>query len=199
MYLKAFVTGADKQQQDILDWFLNNYKINIPLFIADFGLDKVYPNSFKITPIGKTWLSKPLAISKVPATHIIWLDCDIEIKQDISDMFEMIIDDYLVSKDHAVRSDRWQTGIVGIKDKAVLNKWIDRCNTQLDRSDQESFNQIANQFKINTLPNEYHGLRLGNNNDIAKTIHWTGDNGKQIIREKIYKSEQKLKHCFSSN
>ena len=185
--LNAFVTGADKDYIDILDWFLEGYHkhINIPLYIANFGMLKQYPNSFLVASDGRTWFYKPKAIEKVPADKIIWLDCDIEIKADISDMFDMLKDDYLMSKDHAVRTDRWQTGIVGIKDKQVLNKWFDRCEMRQERSDQEAFNKVAHEFTINRIPDNYHGLRLGKNNDVAKTIHWTGDEGKNIIRSKL--------------
>ena len=199
--MKAFVTGADKDYIDILDWFLEGYykHIKIPLYIANFGMLKKYPNEIMVASDGRIWFYKPKAMMKVPATQIIWLDCDIEIKTDISDMFDMLTDDYLISKDHAVRGDRWQTGIVGIKDKKVLDKWFDRCEMRQERSDQEAFNKVAHEFKIHRLPDEYHGLRLGKNNDIAKTLHWTGDDGKKIIREKIRKSEQKSKHNLSTN
>ena len=185
--MKAFVTGANRDFVDILDWFLKGYHkhIKIPLYIANFGMLKKYPNELMVATDDRTWFYKPKAIMQVPATQIIWLDCDIEIKEDISDMFDMIKDDYLLSKDHAVRTDRWQTGIVGIKDKKVLDKWFDRCEMRQERGDQEAFNVIAHEFKINRLPNEYHGLRLGKNNDVAKTIHWTGEEGKKIIRSKI--------------
>ena len=199
--MKAFVTGANRDFMDILDWFLEGYQkhIKIPLYIANFGMLKKYPNELMVATDDRTWFYKPKAIMQVPATQIIWLDCDIEIKEDISDMFDMIKDDYLLSKDHAVRTDRWQTGIVGIKDKQVLNKWFDRCEMRQERSDQEAFNKVAHEFKINKLPNEYHGLRLGKNNDIAKTIHWTGEDGKEIIRKKIRESKQESKHNLSTN
>jgi len=106
--MKAFVTGCDDNFTDILDWFLDGYHkhIKIPLYIANFGMLKQYPNSFLVASDGRTWFYKPKAIEKVPADKIIWLDCDIEIKADISDMFDMLDDcDYLMSKDHAVRSD----------------------------------------------------------------------------------------------
>ena len=199
--MKAFVTGANRDFVDILDWFLEGYHkhIEIPLYIANFGMLKKYPNELMVATDDRTWFYKPKAIMQVPATQIIWLDCDIEIKEDISDMFDMIKDDYLLSKDHAVRTDRWQTGIVGIKDKEVLEKWFDRCEMRQERSDQEAFNKVAHEFKINRLPNEYHGLRLGKNNDIAKTIHWTGEDGKEIIRKKIRESKQESKHNLSTN
>ena len=199
--MKAFVTGANRDFIDILDWFLEGYNkhIKIPLYIANFGMLKKYPNELMVATDDRTWFYKPKAIMQVPATQIIWLDCDIGIKEDISDMFDMIKDDYLLSKDHAVRTDRWQTGIVGIKDKKVLDKWFDRCEMRQERSDQEAFNKVAHEFKINRIPDNYHGLRLGKNNDIAKTIHWTGDDGKEIIRQKIRKSEQKSKHNLSTN
>ena len=199
--MKAFVTGANRDFMDILDWFLEGYQkhIKIPLYIANFGMLKKYPNELMVATDDRTWFYKPKAIMQVPATQIIWLDCDIEIKEDLSDMFDMIKDDYLLSKDHAVRTDRWQTGIVGIKDKQVLNKWFDRCEMRQERSDQEAFNKVAHEFKINKLPNEYHGLRLGKNNDIAKTIHWTGEDGKEIIRKKIRESKQESKHNLSTN
>ena len=199
--MKAFVTGANRDFVDILDWFLKGYHkhIKIPLYIANFGMLKKYPNELMVATDDRTWFYKPKAIMQVPATQIIWLDCDIEIKEDISDMFDMIKDDYLLSKDHAVRTDRWQTGIVGIKDKQVLNKWFDRCEMRQERSDQEAFNKVAHEFKINRLHNEYHGLRLGKNNDIAKTIHWTGEDGKEIIRKKIRESKQESKHNLSTN
>ena len=200
--MKAFVTGADKDYIDILDWFLEGYHkhIKIPLYIANFGMLKQYPNSFLVASDGRTWFYKPKAIEKVPADQIIWLDCDIEIKEDISDLFDMLNGcDYLISKDHAVRTDRWQTGMVGINNKQVLKKWFDRCEMRQERSDQEAFNKVADEFKINRISDNYHGLRLGKNHDTSKTIHWTGDDGKQIIRKKILESKQKPKNNINTN
>ena len=47
---KAFVTGCDNNFTDILDWFLIGYHkhIKIPLYIANFGFLKQYPNSFLV-------------------------------------------------------------------------------------------------------------------------------------------------------
>ncbi len=66
---KAFVTGCDNNFTDILDWFLDGYHkhIKIPLYIANFGFLKQYPNSFLVASDGRTWFYKPKAIEKVPA------------------------------------------------------------------------------------------------------------------------------------
>ena len=188
---KAFVTGANSSYLDILNWFITNYNkhIKIPLFIVDFGLKKKFDDRIfiNIKNESSTWFYKPLAISKVPSKKIIWLDCDIEIKENISDLFDLLEDcDYLICKDHAVPQNGWQTGIVGIKNKNILGEWIDRCEKMIDRTDQEALNSISSKFKIKQIPDEYHGLRLGKNNKKFKTMHWTGPNGKKNIRDKIY-------------
>jgi len=183
-----FLTGATADYEDVLHWFIDNYNkhISLPLYIADFGLRDTYSNSFKINWKDNAWFYKPRAILEAPAEEICWIDCDIEIHEDISDIFDLTGSSHFgMTKDWCNRNTEWQTGLVCVKNKQALHKWVELCEYRQYRGDQEAFEFIKNRYRITEIPREYNWLRLAEENDNVKCHHWTGPKGKQIIRSKI--------------
>jgi hypothetical protein len=86
-----FITGSDKDHEDILQWFIRAYNKHLTnkLYIADFGLENSYPNSIAYKPLMKAWYYKPRMMLETLEKQICWIDSDIEILSDISDIFEL--------------------------------------------------------------------------------------------------------------
>ena len=183
-----FLTGATSDYDDILDWFIHNYNryINKPLYIADFGLKKKYHNTIKIDWKENAWFYKPRAILEAPSEQVCWIDCDIEIKEDISDVFKLTGQaDFGMTKDWCNPNTEWQSGLVCVNNKQPVHKWAELCEYRQYRGDQETFEIIKNFYSIKELPREYNWLRLAEPKEDVKCMHWTGQIGKKIIRSKI--------------
>lgn len=191
--MKCFVTGADESYADILDWFIYNYNqhISLPLYIADFGLKKTYPNSFKINWKDNAWYYKPRAIKECPGDQVCWIDVDCEILADISDVFELTKKDIGVTEDFC-RTRSWNpygllplaTGVCCFNSKnQLLDDWIKESESRQHRGDQEALNHLLkNHDQVSFLPRGYQWLRLAEPNNQIKVMHWTGNDGKYIIR-----------------
>jgi hypothetical protein len=185
-----FLTGANKEFEDILDWFIINYQkhISLPLYIADFGLKKKYPNTITVPWKKNPWFFKPRAISLAPSNSVCWLDCDIEIRDDISDVFEKTGQfDFGLTEDWPRKDVTWATGLVCVNRKDHLSKWITESESFKYRGDQEAFHVISKHHSIQMLPREYQWLRLVGDNPNAKAMHWTGPKGKKHIRSNLTK------------
>lgn len=184
-----FITGANSEYEDILDWFINNYNKHIsrPLYIADFGLRNKYPNTIQINWKDNPWYYKPRAMIEAPSDRVCWIDCDIEIKEDISDIFDLTgAADFGMTKDWCNRNTEWQSGLVCVNSKQPLYKWAELCEYRQYRGDQETFEVIKNFYSIKEIPKEYNWLRLAEPREDVKAMHWTGTVGKQIIRSQIH-------------
>jgi len=191
--MKCFVTGADESYADILDWFIHHYNqhISLPLYIADFGLKRTYPNSFKINWKDNAWYYKPRAIKECPGDQVCWIDVDCEILADISDVFELTKKDIGVTEDFC-RTRSWNphgllpmaTGLCCFNSKnQLLDDWIKESESKRHRGDQEALNYLLKtQDKVSFLPRGYQWLRLAEPNPNIKVMHWTGNDGKYIIR-----------------
>ena len=77
----------------------------------------------------------------------------------------------------------------------ILGMWQQWINNGNEVGDQETLtanlNPITQMTYVNELPNEYNWLRLQIENDNqpadkAKVVHWTGQKGKDRIRELIH-------------
>lgn len=183
-----FITGANSEYEDILDWFINNYNKHIsrPLYIADFGLRNKYPNTIQIDWKVNPWYYKPRAMIEAPGESVCWIDLDCEIRADISDIFDLTgAADFGLTKDWCNRRYEWATGLVCVNSKQPLYKWAELCEYREYRGDQEVFDTIKNFYNIKELPREYQWLRLEGDNPGCKVMHWTGSKGKEHIRNVI--------------
>lgn len=180
-----FITGANSEYEDILDWFIHHYNKHIsrPLYIADFGLRNKYPNTIQINWKDNPWYYKPRAMIEAPGEQVCWIDCDCEIRSDISDVFELTgAADFGLTQDWCNRRYEWATGLICVNSKQPLYKWAEICEYREYRGDQEVFDTIKNFYQIKELPREYQWLRLEGDNPECKVMHWTGQKGKEHIR-----------------
>ena len=212
---KAFVTGCDKSNEWMLDWFLDNYKKHnsTPILFADFGISKekledITENKkfhavmhFKRDKKLKSWFLKPTAMLHSPSIETVWIDTDCEVLADISGIFN----DLDVNRLNMVCDRPWtqrrgkhgpwyNSGVVGIINKPpILRDWANKCIQDPKEGDQEvlyyMLDQIGKLTHINELHNKYNVIRL---QYIDKTVpkevlvkHHTGYKGKDKIRELI--------------
>lgn len=207
LYDRAFLTGADHKTEWMLPWFFENYKKHNsdPIVFADFGVvdrSAIEPHVHAIMDMTKIkarhgWFKKPNAIYKCPAKKICWLDSDLEIREDLSSVWDLLVPNKLnMVKDRPWEKRRggvqFNTGVVGvIGQPLILGMWQQWINDGNEIGDQETLtanlNPITQMTYVNELPNEYNWLRLQIENDNepadnAKVVHWTGQKGKDRIR-----------------
>jgi len=221
-YSKVFVTGCDESQEWMLPWFISNYTTHndVPLVFADFGVSDSCRDSLleigisDIVDMTNTkvsgWFIKPKAILKVSkiCDKTCWLDTDIEVLSDISDIFDYTMANKLAMVEDKPWSSRarskWHnSGVVAVEeDPVILYKWakhVENINPQAywaaNRGDQEvlhdmMISDLNRMIHITDIPNEYNWLRIQLENDkqdskSKKCIHWTGRKGKDRIRRMI--------------
>ena len=207
-YDKAFVTGCDENHEWMLEWFFKNYKKHmkdVPLVFANFcltpdGIKKVLENVHAVMNL-KTfdeegWFKKPMSMIKCPSKKTIWIDLDCEIRDDISNLFNMLKPNMLnmvEDKPWTMRGQElWHnSGVVGFIDKpTILYDWAKAIRDNPVQGDQEVLHLLLNPITkikyINDIPNEYNVLRLQVEADgyagAIKVMHWTGQKGKNKIR-----------------
>ena len=207
-YDEAFVTGCDENHEWMLEWFFKNYKKHmkdVPLIFANFGLTpdglkKVRENVHAVMNL-KTfdeegWFKKPMSMIKCPSKKTIWIDLDCEIRDDISNLFNMLKPNMLnmvEDKPWTMRGQElWHnSGVVGFIDKpTILYDWAKAIRDNPVQGDQEVLHLLLNPITkikyINDIPNEYNVLRLQVETDgyagAIKVMHWTGQKGKNKIR-----------------
>ena len=184
---KAFVTGCDKSNEWMLDWFIDNYlKHNdTPIVFADFGISKQ-----KLEQINKEkkfyavmhfqkernfagWFLKPTALIHTPAEQVVWIDTDCEVLGDLSGIFDDLeprklnmVQDRPWTKRNGSKGPWYNSGIVGVIDRPlILKQWEVACtNNPVYRGDQEvlyfMLDEIAKITHINELHNKYNVIRL---------------------------------------
>ena len=209
-YDEAFVTGCDIKHEWFLDWFIDNYKkhVNKPLIFANFGLSEggleyVKNNCHAIMDMTaspeKGWFKKPLTMLKCPAKKTVWIDLDCEIREDVSDIFDLLVPDKLNMVEDKPWSWRGQqlwhnSGVVGFIDKPpILHQWVKTVRDNPRYGDQEMLHMMLDPIgkitHINDLPNPYNVVRLQVDTDgytgRIKIMHWTGAKGKIMIRSLI--------------
>ena len=203
----AFVTGVDANQQWLLPWWLENiqaYHSEEAIVICDFGMTEEWATFAKERadqyvqfPIREecAWFYKPLAIAKADYAKKCWIDLDCEVLENISDIFDYTAIDKIACANDPYHSwgCRWQTGVFAVENNSkLLEVWVHKCINLMNRGDQEVLWDIVkgNSNYISQIPDEYNWLRR----DVEtkrewtippKVIHWTGDAGKAIIKEKI--------------
>jgi hypothetical protein len=206
---KAFMVGSDSTTEWMLPWFFENYKKynDIHLTVVDFGMsdDMLYWIEKNIGSIGDMrvdtngqpkWFLKPLAMLNTPFKQTCWLDLDIEIIGNISEIFNYIVPSKLTMAMDRPWSKKFNTtmynsGVVAFEGKPeILKKWWERIQQKPSRGDQETLHNMLDPLSqlmyINELPHKYNVLRLDHlNKNIPKDIlmnHWTGQKGKDHIR-----------------
>jgi len=208
---KLLITGCDKHTEWMLPWFLGNYRKHndLPIAFIDFGIKqktrKWAERNFDLCldiPRFKTqvtWFYKPLALMSAPAHKKCWIDTDCEVLGDISGVFEytrpeklgMVVDRPWTKR----RKELWfNSGVVVCEGTPkILKEWNTKCQNKPKMGDQEVLHEmlqkdpLASQIYIEEVPNHYNWLRLqlqdGQDSKKKLVMHWTGQKGKNKIRE----------------
>ena len=202
------LTGVDSNHEDLLPWWLNNaikHNSNENIGVWDFGMSsamrekiqKEYPDVWLSIPLEKRkdsgWFYKLHAVIDAPEKRVAWLDVDCEILTNIEDVFDMVPDDMIGLTRDWVRGNWWATGVIVVNDRPdLLYSWNDRLLSGDIRGDQEALEALIGKDthpQIQELPQDYQWLRLsianGKDSPTKKVVHWTGPEGKRIIRESM--------------
>lgn len=211
---KVFVTGSDKNNEWMLDWFLTNFKMHnsTPIIFADFGVSdsmkkwvtEYFDKVIDMPKPSKTaWFLKPktmIEVSKI-SNHVCWIDTDCHVLKPIDDIFKYTTHNKL----SMVRDEPWtnrfkttwhNSGIVAFKGcPKILKDWEETARSSNERGDQEvlhsmlSGDELRRRIYIEDIPNVYNWLRLQiiDNQDTVnkKVMHWTGKKGNDVIKEMI--------------
>jgi len=213
VYDKVFLTGSDKNNEWMLEWWLDNYKRHnsLPVIFADFGVsnkmkkwaesnfDKVL-NMPKVN--NKAWFLKPYSMIEASkgCKKVCWIDTDCHILKPIEDVFKYVVPQRL----SMVRDRPWtekfkqtwhNSGVVAFENcPHVLSMWEELCRTNSEqRGDQEVLHAMMNNDElrrrtfIEDIPAAYNWLRLdieaGRDSKNKRIMHWTGRKGKEVIKE----------------
>ena len=202
------LTGVDSNHEDLLPWWLNNaikHNSNENIGVWDFGMSsamrekiqKEYSDVWLSIPLEKRkdsgWFYKLHAVIDAPEKRVAWLDVDCEILTNIEDVFDMVPDDMIGLTRDWVRGNWWATGVIVVNDRPdLLYNWNDRLLSGDIRGDQEALEALVGKDthpQIQELPQDYQWIRLsianGKDSSTKKVVHWTGPEGKRIIRESM--------------
>ena len=206
----SFCTGVDFNQQWMLPWWLSNmyeHHTAEKITICDFGMSESWAEFAKKNcdeyikfPTRKemAWFYKPLALAKTKGNKKCWIDLDCEILENISDIFDYTEPDKIACTEDPYHGwgCKWQTGVFAIENNSkLLEVWSHRCINLTNRGDQEILWDIVKDSgmqHIVQLPDDFNWLRLAIEEKKKWTtrprvIHWTGQIGKDIIKQKIEK------------
>ncbi len=211
LYDEAFLTGCDANHEWMLEWFFKNYQKHIknsPIVFSDFGLTEAGLKTVRkyvdaVMDLTKSsekgWFKKPLSMLSCPSKKTVWIDMDCEIREDISNIFKLLVPNKLSMVEDKPwtkrRQELWHnSGIVGFIDKPViLAQWAQQVKAKPEVGDQEVLHSMLNPITkigvINDLPNEYNVMRLQTELDSyvgpIKVMHWTGAKGKEKIKRML--------------
>ena len=203
------ITGVDHSHEDLLPWWIETTLQAMPMqrvYVCDFGMSPAargrindrYPvefsrpfNGTKARKLG--WFYKVEAVMNAPSKSVCWLDVDCEILTDISDVYNLVPPGMIGLTRDWVRGNWWATGVIVVNDRPkLLEHWNEMLLKTAIRGDQEMLFEIVgkeNHDEIQELPQDYQWLRLsianGKDSPTKKVVHWTGPEGKKIIRESL--------------
>lgn len=211
---RAFITGCDNKTEWMLPWFLKNYRMHneTPIVFVDFGVssdvlkwceknfDCVYDLPRRSGKLA--WFHKPDALIFTGDIHQrVWIDTDCEVLGNLSSIFLFIEPQRLAMVQDIPWTNRrgeiWHnSGVVGVENHPqVLTAWANAVSIIPAPGDQEVLHQLIGQdplrrrIYITDLPNKFNWLRLqlldGQDSPKKLVMHWTGQKGKDVIREKM--------------
>lgn len=191
---KLFITGCDSNTSWMLPWFQENfYKHNSDAQLFVYNFDAFAPEQ-------KGWFKKPAAMvdASKKAKYVCWIDTDCEVRGNIENIFDYVEPNKLAMVEDVPwtkrREEKWHnSGVVAFQDMpAILRKWKEHVSTTPIVGDQEVLHLLLRQgmmrlMHITDLPRKYNVLRLDLQDGSApkdiKIMHWTGEKGKEHIRQ----------------
>ena len=203
-YSKTFITGYDKTTAWMMPWFIENFDKHMPnTALVAYNFDE-----FNAPVKGmKNWFKKPYAMADASkkASSVCWIDSDIEIRDNVEDIFDWCEPNRLAMVEDQPwttrRKETWHnSGVVAFKGRPnILDEWVSAINnlpmvTNPMVGDQDILHtcvkdDMRRRIHITDLPKAYNTLRLDLLDNTApaqiKLMHWTGPKGKDRIRGMI--------------
>ena len=202
---EGVVTGADKSTEWMLSWWYQNlmaHNPGIPVAFADFGMSPAMRERCEIDGIAvldvgrKTrlggWLNKPTAICMAPFQRVLWLDTDVEVRGDLTEVFAL--DGLAMAADGHSKADVGDrpvnSGVIKVDngDERIVT-WAREilANPITYRGDQEALNVLRADGRISgdsILPKRFNWLRLdGHRPAGAACVHHTGPAGHRRVAQ----------------
>ena len=204
-FSKMFITGCDKNTEWMLPWFVDNYRFwnDLPLMIFDFGMTPEVSSLYNAVPLKslqKGWFKKPAAMIEASkrADSVCWLDTDCHVLANIEKIFSYIEPNKLLMAEDRPWSTRrkevWHnSGVVAFSGRpSILDEWNAAIKNNPVQGDQEVLHLLMREgmrrsIYITDLPRRFNTLRLDVLDNTVpaniKIMHWTGQKGKDKIRE----------------
>lgn len=212
---RAFLTGCDSKTEWMLEWFVKHYRKhnNTPMIFANFGVSDDMRSKLGMfgfaeimdmpEQVGKGWFYKPRAMLNAAklADEVCWLDTDIHIQGDMSDIFRYVENNKLCmceDRGWSVRfKEKWHnSGVVAFRGVPnILREWEKECSNRPKQGDQEVLHEMVRhiplqrEINISDAPCKFNWLRLDilDGRDGPKVaMHWTGHKGKLHIQKMMY-------------
>ena len=166
---KTFITGVDKNLQDLLPWWIENIRRHdkeTHITVCDFGMTEDWSNwtkknvnTFLKYPPHKhcAWYYKPHTLIKAPYEYKCWIDIDCEVLTNITDIFDYVdgtnigfTNDPCRTREDGDPNPKWfATGVNVVKGNPKILKIWDRWTRPSDgvgscqfRGDQESMHTL---------------------------------------------------------
>ena len=194
-----FITGCDSKHEWMLPFLEKRFEKHNPEWdLYVFNFDDIFPEL-------NGWFKKPALMLQAStwAPKICWLDTDIEIRGNLSGIWDYVQDNKLAMAVDAPWTNRrpergrwYNSGVVAYeRQPPVLYEWnrIISEGNHGQVGDQEVLNwmmggdPLRELTHLNELPRIYNTLRLdlldGTAPPNPKIIHWTGYKGKEKIKE----------------
>lgn len=204
-YSKLFITGCDYRTEWQLPFFVENFKKHNPhadLMIFDFGMRSgLYPEMRKsLRGKERGWFKKPKAmcVASRMSQMTCWLDTDCEVRGNLDEIWDHVQPNKLAMAQDLPwstrRGETWHnSGVVAFQYKPnILDEWAVAVQNDPYQGDQEVLhllvrNGMRRQIHISNLPRKFNTLRIDLKDDTApddiRIMHWTGQIGKEHIRE----------------
>jgi hypothetical protein len=204
---------CDSGQEWMLEWWWMNYrKYNtLPVHFVDIGMTdygkqwcQSHGTFASLPEIDlKHWYKKPYAFTTTPFLETIYMDNDCQVMGDLTPIFKYA-DPVGISMDIVTR---WTAGKVPVQAGVIafqygadlLRNWAINTpdNSNFFRGDQEILQAMLSnsEEEFMEMPERYNWVRGRGINPNALINHWTGDDGKEIIRQQI----KQLQHDLAAN
>ncbi|MFH0982776.1 MAG: glycosyltransferase [Planctomycetota bacterium] len=196
-------------------WYenLRKHNLGVPLAFCDYGLSPQMRAWCEERGVvyhadgpAQMWFRKVFAMLNTPFRRTLFVEPDCEIQADLRPLFaghELVVtDDPYNPWSKAFRTLPLATGVIAFdRNDWLILKWATALVSQPTkwRSDQEAFNSIVAELEadraaamdtmseVRIVDRSWQWLRLDDRSGdaAAKIIHWTGPEGKEIIRRKM--------------
>lgn len=160
-----------------------------PFFIEEW--EKKYGHSF--WKHRNAWFKKPMACLKTPYKTTVWMDLDCEIKGSLDAMFSLPVPFSGVSATSEYRNAKWvgvNSGVLVFqRGSTLIEDWARESleNSHDYAGDQDVLSALIMKKNaiIGDLPVYYNWSRFNQEGAEALVVHWHGEQGKSVIKEKM--------------